>query len=90
MTKFNVDICSNYFTTDTYGVLYNKDMTTLIHYPDNNNQVVYDIPDSVVTIGPYSFQDVSSVLENINIPSSVNDICNNAFVNSNIQRVVFD
>ena len=90
LTKFNVDICSNYFTTDTYGVLYNKDMTTLIHYPDNNNQVVYDIPDSVVTIGPYSFQDVSSVLENINIPSSVNDICNNAFVNSNIQRVVFD
>jgi len=90
LTKFIVDISNVNFTTDVHGVLFNKTSTTLIHYPDSNVQTVYDIPSSTVAIAPYSFQDVSSVLTRINVPPSVIDICSNAFVNSSIQRVVFD
>lgn len=89
LNSFIVDVSNNFFTS-VDGVLFNNDLTTLINYPDNKDLTQYDIPDSVTTIGPYSFQGVSTILTTITIPSTVTDICNNAFTSSNINNVIFD
>ena len=42
-----VDENNKHFSSDEFGVLFNKDKTTLIKYPNNSNQTIYTIPDSV-------------------------------------------
>ncbi len=71
LTSINVDAANmNYVTQD--GVLYNKDKTTLICYPDAHPGKVFDIPAGVTTIsGAFEF---NSILTNITIPDSVTTI----------------
>lgn len=45
----------NEFFTSIDGVLFNKDCTELICYPDNRPDKHYDIPSSVIDIGRYGF-----------------------------------
>lgn len=77
LTKIIVAKDNNYFSSDDYGVLFNKRKTILIQYP-NNDRSYYDIPDSVISIGSYAFYDCNN-LENITIPDSVTDIGIRAF-----------
>lgn len=51
------------------GVLFNKDMTTLIQYPAGRNEVSYTIPDGVVSISYSAFSE--SQLCSIVVPDSV-------------------
>ena len=82
---------SNIYFADISGILFNKEITNLIQFPSNQlAKTQFSIPYTVNSIGPHAFQDVSSVLEQINIPKSVVDICSNSFTNSNIDRIVFD
>ena len=73
LTEFIVDSDSQYYSNDEYGVLFNKDKTTLIQYPIGNTRTIYTIPDSVTTIGDYAFVFCGS-LTSITIPDSVTTI----------------
>ncbi|MBQ7101060.1 MAG: leucine-rich repeat domain-containing protein, partial [Clostridia bacterium] len=50
LISINVNENNQYFSSDDYGVLFNKDKTTLIQYPLGNTRERYIIPDSVTTI----------------------------------------
>lgn len=60
------------------GVLFDKNKETLFRYPKLSEADSYDIPDTVVTICDYAFNDCSS-LQNISIPESVEEIGESAF-----------
>jgi hypothetical protein len=67
---------------DTYvsvdGILFTKDMDTLVMYPDGKTDSVYTIPDGVASIGKYAFSWCSS-LTSVVIPNSVTSIGRSAF-----------
>ena len=86
LQEINVDINNaNYSSVD--GVLFNKDLTTLIQYP--GGKYVYDgytVPNGVTTIDRYAL--AYTDLETINLPGSVNNIANNAFYdNQNLKSI---
>ncbi|MDR0320008.1 MAG: leucine-rich repeat domain-containing protein [Treponema sp.] len=60
------------------GVLFDKNMRTIIVYPDGKNAEIYSIPSSVMFIGPYAFMDCIG-LKSVTIPSSVTSIGDGAF-----------
>lgn len=64
------------------GVLFNKDQTTLIYYPEGKTAGSYTIPQTVKNIGPYSF--CSAKLSQILIPEGVTGINAGAFYMSDI------
>ena len=60
------------------GVLFNKNKTSLIKYPDNKSGASYIFPDSVTSIEEYAFANCSN-LKNITIPDRVTSIGSYAF-----------
>ncbi len=78
LTNTVVDSNNQYYSSDEYGVLFNKDKTTLIQYLGDNTRASYAIPDSVTIVGSYAFNN-SDNLENITIPDSVTTISEYAF-----------
>ena len=55
------------------GVLFNKDATKLIIYPEGKNTERYILPDSVAWVGPCAFERNDS-LKNVVLPSSLTTI----------------
>ena len=78
LTNITVDANNKYYSSDSYGVLFNKDKTTLIQYPIGNTGTSYTIPDSVTTIYTDAFLH-STTLTSVTIPDSVTTIGNSAF-----------
>ena len=78
ITDIIVDNSNQYFSSDEYGVLFNKDKTTLIQYPIGNNRTDYTIPDSVTTIDNFAFYNNENFTRII-IPDSVTTIGDDAF-----------
>lgn len=64
------------------GVLFNKDRSLLIEYPDAKTETEYVVPDSVSAIGEYAF-DGNGILTYISIPDSVTNIGICAFARCN-------
>ena len=62
------------------GVLFNKEQTELIRYPEGKTDTEYQIPDSVQSIGGYAFH-YCLALTSIVIPDSVQSIGDKAFIN---------
>lgn len=50
ITSITVDSNNKNYSSDEYGVLFNKDKTELIQYPAGNSRTSYSIPDSVMSI----------------------------------------
>ena len=60
------------------GILYSKDGTRLIQYPEGKRNALFEVPDGVTEIGTFSLQN-SRLLTEIIIPESVTNIGNRAF-----------
>ena len=73
LTSITVDSENPAFSSDEYGVLFNKDKTLLEQYPIGNTRTNYTIPDSVTGFCAGAFKDCS-FLTNITIPESVTGI----------------
>lgn len=69
LTDINVsENNKNYSSVD--GVLFNKDRTELIKYPENRTETEYIIPESVTTIGEAAFSFCNN-LKSMEIPENV-------------------
>lgn len=68
----------NLYYASVDGVLYSKDLNTIIRFPKNKDVAKYKIPTSVTTIGDASFSDCK-FLKNVDIPDTVTIIGHQAF-----------
>ncbi len=78
LARIVVDKNNSEYSSDSYGVLFNKNKTTLIQYPVGNTGTAYKIPDSVTSIGDEAFWDCTS-LTSVTIPDSVISVGDDAF-----------
>ena len=78
LTNLVVDSNNSKYSSDQHGVLFNKNQTELIKYPQNKEENSYVIPSSVTTIAQDAFSSCYS-LNNIVLPSSVTTIKSYAF-----------
>lgn len=72
---------SNYTSSD--GVLYDKDMSTIIRYPAGKTADLFTIPGTVVTIGDSSFERCHNLIS-VEIPEGVKTIDEYAFYGCDI------
>ncbi len=83
VSSFNVTSAeNNTYSSDEFGVLFNRDKTEIILYPTANTREEYIIPYSVTSIGDKSFYSCNN-LTNIIIPDSVTSIGNESFCSCN-------
>lgn len=75
--------CAGFCAID--GILYNKDQTTLMWYPERKGGCKFTVPDGVTAIGDYAFQYTS--LCQINLPASLKDLGKNAFRGSHLEHL---
>ena len=78
LLSFSVSSSNSYFSSDSYGCLYDKDKTILRVYPSGNTRSSFTIPNSVQRIGPFAFSGCQ-FLTSLSIPSSVTSIDSDAF-----------
>lgn len=69
------------------GVLFNKNQTTLIRYPEGKKDAAYTVPDSVKTIEEYSFKWCRA--KTVNINENIEDIGSGAFYFSDVTTLYF-
>lgn len=84
MTSFEVD-SGNPYLSSLNGILYNKDKTKLIRFPDRHTTASYDVVECTVAstvkeIAPYSF--ASTGVTDVNLPSGLETIGDRAFYNA--------
>ncbi len=87
LTGFTVDSENENFTVDTYGVLYDKEMTTLIQYPSASTRTAYTVPATVTTIAASAFEGAQN-LKIVTIGNGVLNIGDAAFAScANLTKV---
>lgn len=80
LARITVSDNNNYYKSID-GVLFNKDVTKIIKYPEGkNDKTEYKIPEGVKCIVECAFEDCTN-LSNITIPEGVTDIERSAFIN---------
>ena len=77
LIQINVDPSNSVYSSEN-GVLFNKEKTELIRYPEGKAETSYTIPDGVTSIGSSAFYGCSS-LTSITIPDGVTSIDYAAF-----------
>lgn len=85
LTEINVAHGNNNFV-DVDGVLFTKDMKTIIQYPLGKTQTSYVVPSTVETIGYKAFDEVEN-LENIILPEGLTVIEEGALGGTNIKSI---
>ena len=88
LERIDVDASNETFASDEHGIMFNKDMSTLILAPDGFNGS-YEIPGSVTKIGGNAFYNSKNLTE-VTIPGSVTIIDEYAFQNcTSLSKVNF-
>lgn len=88
LTGITVDSNNEYYSSDEYGVLFNKDKTTLIQYPKGNTRTSYTIPDGVTSISNSAFYNCVN-LTSITIPDSVTTIGDYVFYDGELLNAYY-
>ncbi|MBQ3136031.1 MAG: leucine-rich repeat protein [Clostridia bacterium] len=78
LSKLEVSAENKYFSSDKFGVLFNKRRTALISFPSGISVAEYTVPDGVEKIGASSFANNTKITA-VHLPSSVNEIGSMAF-----------
>ena len=78
LKTISVSESNKYYSSDSYGVLFDKNKIVLIQYPVGNERTSYTIPSGVQTIDYSAFAGCQA-LTNVVIPNGVEDIYMNAF-----------
>ncbi len=78
LSNITVDDNNKNYSSDEYGVLFNKDKTELIQYPIGNTRKNYTIPNDVTEIGYGSFGFCNNIIS-VDIPTGVTKIDDFAF-----------
>ena len=88
LASINVDSANNKFTNcNNDGVLYNKDMTTILRYPQAKAGTEYTISNNITKIGYQAFEQCNN-LTKVEIPGTVTFIDAFAFAESkNLQQI---
>ena len=86
LKSFSVSSKSKYFSAID-GVLFNKDQTKLVRYPDNKKNTSYTIPDGVKYIATNAFE--GSAPDRVILSEGVLSIGDSAFAHSGIEEIVF-
>lgn len=85
LQNINVDTNNSNYSSEN-GVLFTKDKTKIIKYPSGKNNAEYIIPQSVITIGEYCFENAKE-LKNVKITSNVLNIEYSAFSQSGLDNI---
>ncbi|MBQ7257738.1 MAG: leucine-rich repeat protein [Abditibacteriota bacterium] len=86
LEEINVDDDNPYYSS-VEGVLYNKEKTILIRYPENKKDKTFIVPDSVTEIADKAFFSCN-LIEKIIISDKVTDIGRGAFwINSALKEI---
>ncbi len=73
---------------DEDGVLFDKDKTELLRYPEAKDDEKYTVPETVEKIAPGAFEDCDNLSE-VEIPENVGEIGDNAFSDcDNLEKAV--
>jgi uncharacterized repeat protein (TIGR02543 family) len=72
LASIAVNSSNTHYTSDSYGVLFNKKKTHLIRFPEKSSKKSYTIPSTVTSIKRNAF--LNSPLTSVTIPSSVTSI----------------
>ncbi len=78
--RFVVDEDNSYFTADERGILFSKDMSTLIKYPAGGSETEYTVPEGVSVISDGAFR--YSSLQKVGLPSTLTMLGMDAFSHS--------
>ena len=79
LESYHVDSGSEYFYTDSEGIMYNKDHSALLHYPPGKPDESFTVPDTVSEIGPCAFNR-SMNLKNISLHNNITKMGNSVFM----------
>lgn len=85
LVKVNVDSNNKYFTS-VDGILFDKNITRLIKYPEKRGSSSYEVPNTVNTIDANAFISCKN-LQTIVIADSVEKIGDSAFYDSSLQTI---
>ena len=85
LSRINVDSNNKYFTS-VDGILFDKDSTRLIKYPENRDGNSYEVPNTVKTIDANAFISCKN-LQTIVIADSVEKIGDYAFDGSKLKTI---
>ena len=86
LTAITVDSGNQNFTAQD-GVLYTKDMKTLVQYPNGKTGTTFTVPAGVETIGPSAFYD--SKLTGVTLPEGLLAIESQAFQSAGLTAASF-
>ncbi len=88
LENITVSADNGYYSDDS-GVLFSKDKSELIKFPDNSKKTGYVIPASAVKVADYAFEN-SVNLRTVSVPSGVTEIGEGAFFNSSLESILVD
>lgn len=84
-----VDENNKNYSSDEYGILFNKSKTELIKYPNNCKETSYSIPDGVTSVSDNAFENCYN-LQSVTIPDSVISIGEGVFFNCYLKEIAVD
>ena len=83
--EFKIDERNPYFVV-VDGVIFTKDLKTLVAFPSNYPSPKFTVPDTVTTINDGAFSE--SKIESVQLPGSLEKIDDQAFAFSQIKKII--